>query len=1041
MEDIFAKRSKLKKYKVANKPVVNDFEGEDSPITQGMKSSSLGQLLGYQQSHPTSEATIPESLAFKAGAIGGDVPAMMGGSTLGGALAGLLGGGPIGAAIGAGAGAFGLPELIKQIASYVRSPEVPNESLVNKAGSIGDILLQTGKQAVVGGATGGAGRLFPLLKMAPGLSKIAGTKIGQEAIKGATELAAMTGAQSAIEGELPTAREVAENALLLGGMKVAGKGASAIGKAFGKKPLPKATTETVHPEIDIFKKRALELAPKKVATAIEKFKKEQPAFDLLRKHIGERNERIVESQFKWNKAAANAQGKEPFTSKQLEEAIYYRQKTGNPEIKSDTYESLKDRIPESLRKVVDTDINQHFDKSRKDIGDHPILKSLNPKEEFTDRFSQEFYKNPEKIDSAYDKVSKKLRFGDPLSGMDRFLDFNELLKKEGLQPRHNNIFDVMRSYDRTVAKMIAGADLLKEIPKHDFERSSRLPSEGVDSDNRIIVTDRDPLAYQRAKNSGYIPFDDMTLRRYSSDGRFSDKPSVSPALVSPEFAGAFQGIFSKKAFTPKSPFWKTYDNVADMVRFGRVKLSFFHYVPLTESSAGALGIKKAFSFRSLAKEGAALRSSESFMKDAAKSGLVIHKPVERYERTQKMGNKLFDQAMKYLPEKVVTKAQNSLVAKGLDKLAKSQKYLFEEYHPTLKTVTWNDFVNKSILERIKEGNPPTEAQRTQIKTQMADVVNSMYGGQNWDIQRVFNSKEYRRWLRRAIAYPDWTTSAIRQAAGGLSGGLKGEASRRYWLKFGINAALAHGALKFVFGGMKQTDEDKSVKGIRWDPAKAVKEVWEPDPIEWYKFPLPDIPVKIAGKEFNPGKEADKEYRQEGSRKLKFQKGAKLRSHFGKQALEIKDWVKHPLNTLFNKSNPIVSMIWKQVLDTTPSERESFAVRGEWKKGARQRMPWDATEPYTAGRLFSRLASVVEDVSPFSMRTLFDKGPAPYLATGLGSVPISKGATPYKAAPALEKAFKKNDTNMVNRIREALRDNGFKSKQINAVVNSARKRAR
>ena len=1023
MADPFKVRARMRKASdqtIVAEDTLNDQSSLGDIASEGLKASALGQLLGYKPQHPTMNASMPESLAFKAGALGGDVPTMSAGSVLGGALAGLLGGGPLGAALGAGAGSFGLPEFIKQLSSYVRKEPKKDESLVDKLGSILDIGLQTGKQAIIGAATGGAGRLFPLLKLIPGLSKVAGTRVGQGLIKGGTELAAMTGTQAALEGELPSVREVAENAMLLGAMKGAGAGVRGAKKLLGKEVLPKATAETARTELDIFKKRALELAPKVVGERVERFKKQQPYFDLLRKHIGEKNKRIVDSQFKWRETAEKAQGKTPFTPKQLEEAINYRQKTGNPTVEGDTFEKLKERIPESLKKIVDKDIDSHFKKTLTEINKHPYLRNINPREGLAERYIPGMYENPEKFTQVYDKVAKDLGFKNPFADMKSFIDYNEAFKKAGLVPRYKNIFELMEGYDRSVAKMVAGADLLSEIPK--FEKAQ---------DSRLIVTSNDPDAYQEAKASGYIPFDDFILRRYSQDGKLAKRPTVSQALVAPEFADAIKGVFTSKAPMPESKFWKTYDTLGDMARFGRVKLSFFHYVPLTESSAGALGLKKALGFRSLAKQGYELRSNQKFMTDAERHGLIIHKPVERYQRIQKIGERMVDAAIKYLPEKVITKAQNNLVAKGINKLAASQKYLFEQYHPNLKAVTWKEFTDKAFSKMISEGNPPTEAQRTQVKNEMADLVNSMYGGQNWDIQRTFNDKNYRKWLRRVIAYPDWTTSAIRQAAGAFSGGLKGEVSRKYWLKFGINSLLAHGALQFIFGGMKQTDKDKSVSGIRWDPVKALNTVIDPDPIEWYKFPLPDVPVKIAGMEFNPGREAATEWKKTGS---------KIYSHFGKQALEIKGWGQHPLRTLFNKSNPIISTIWKQVLDTTPADRENFTVRGKWKKGERDRMPWDATEPYTASRLVSRLASVIEDVSPFAMRTLFDKGVAPYVATGLGSVPISKGTTPYKAAPILESAFKKKDIDKVNRIRKALRENGYTEKQIKAAVNSARRRA-
>jgi len=985
----------------------------DGNLIEGLKASAIGQMLGFNAQYPAGDASLGESLKFKAGALSGDIPAMSLGSVGGGALAGLLGAGPLGAAIGAGAGAFGLPELVKQIATYIKKPS--GDTFVDKLGNIADIPIQTGKQALIGAATGGAGRLAPLLKFG-------NSKIGQEVIKSGAELAAMTGAGAAIEGELPSAREVAENALLLGGMKVAGAGAKGIERIIGKEGLPKSTPKQARAELDIFKERALELAPKKVKAGIEKFKKEQPYFDVLRDVVGKKHERIVISQEKWNETFDKAQGKEPYTPKQLEDAIHYAQRNPNPEIANDSFQKLHERTPKSLRNLIDKDLREHFKTTLEERNKNPYLKSVVPREEVVQKYLPGLYENPEKFDS----VSKKLRVKDPFTNQKEFLNYNEALIKGGLKPRYKDLRKIVQVYDEIVAKEFAAADMLENIQKIEKEQ-----------DRKLIVTKHDKAEYINALHDGYERFDDHMLRRINKDG-MSEHPTDAPALVAPEVASSLRGIFNKDAYKPGNKvsdrFWKGYDALADTIRTGRVKASFFHYVPLAESAAGALGGKKVFGMRGLMKQGESLIDNFEFRKDAARSGLVIHKPAERWETAQRVSSKMVDTAMKYLPEKVTTKAQESIFNKGLTKYINSQKYLFEKFHPRLKSVVWKNYVDGFIDKGIKEGKPPSPEQVIKIKKQMADRVNAEFGGQNWEIQRGFNNPEYRKWLKRVIAYPDWTTSAIKQAAGVLSGGLKGEQSRKYFLRVGLNTMLLHGTLKYLFGGFKKADPgDKlQVGGAAWSPKKAKEEITSPDPSEWYKFPLPDVPFNIAGIKFNPGREAPSEWKKVGS---------KLYTHSGKQFLEIKDWYKNPAVTFFNKSNPLLSMVYKQMMGRTPSkgDREGFAVRGKFSRGKFE--PWDATKSGTGARAVSRIASIAEEPIPFSFKAAKQHGIASFVATGFGAVPISKGTTPYKAAPELEKAFKKNDTKMVNRIRAALKDNGYTERQINKVVGISRRKVK
>ena len=1306
-------------------------EGQDLGTTfkQGIQGSSLGQALGFSPTDMTTNVPMSQSLTKAAGTIAGDIPAMTGGATIGGLV-----GGPV----GAGAGAFAFPELIKQIQEYRRKPK--KERLLDKISDVAQIPWQTVKQGVVGAATSFAGALAPLIKFSnPAVSRVAKSALGEALVKGGAEFAGMTGSQSVLEGRVPSVRELGENAILLGGMKgvgLAAKGIRAVTPESIKAPIGKA--------VESVKAKASGLIPEAAKQKVQQYKDSQKYYNLLRKHIGEKNKSIVESQFKWRNELEKAQIKEKLTPKQLEEALYYRQKTGNPSIKGDTYEQLSTRIPKELQKTVDTVIDDHFKTTREFMNKHKYIKDVNPRDALVDKYMPGMYEPSKDFGKVYDKVAKQLKFKNPMAEMKNFLDYQEAFEKAGLKPRFKNIFQMMEGYDRTFARTVSGANMLQDL-------------EGLQSksDSPIVVTNRTPKLYKIAQQAGFVPFDDFTLRGYTKKGTTSGKPTLMPALVAPEAAGAFKGIFSQEAFKPKSPFLKAYDTLGDMARFGRVRLSFFHFVPLTESSAGALGVRKAFNFRNIAEQGNDLRGNAEFMSDAAEHGLKVE-PVERYQRAKKLGAKtqeladrLSEKALKKIPEKVVDVSGKALkaISSPLRTLARAQKYLFEQYHPNLKAVTYQNFIDKAFSELVAEGKAPSAAERTKIKYDMADLTNALYGGQNWEIQRVFNSPQYRKWLSRAIGYPDWcsdydtramtktgwkyhhelsigdeimafdpktknlvwnklndmyvntdydgdmvqiknynraimvtpdhtcyvehdksrknlilkaaelnthhkiprcadfatsekeiyndylikivgwlvtdghifkrkrkkvdgtfssnyearitqtkphtveilkdlglsfyvdmknydhgkfkanypkyvfriptdevkniidaginaedktltwkflsklskrqlellyetmmfgdgtgqnrfcgkeravfymtlvqamlgkpttfyqqekncwrtrivksktischdkkiisykgtiwcpsvdtgfwvaerkglmfitgnTTSAVRQAANVFSGGLKGQNARNYWIKFGVNSVAAHSLLQFMFGGMEQSDKkDYSVKGIRWNPEKARQSVLSPDPIEWFKFPLPDVPVKIGGKMFNPGRDAGTKWKPEGT---------KLYSHFGKQALEIKDEMYHPFSTLFSKSNPLIQMAWKQVLGSSPSKRDPFAVRSRYVPASRKWEAWDATKKGTPERFVSRAAQLVEDVAPFSMHALKQHGVAPYLATGLASVPISKGTTKYKAEPELEKAFKKNDIKTVNRIRTALKDNGWSDKQIRLIINKARK---
>jgi len=253
-------------------------------------------------------------------------------------------------------------------------------------------------------------------------------------------------------------------------------------------------------------------------------------------------------------------------------------------------------------------------------------------------------------------------------------------------------------------------------------------------------------------------------------------------------------------------------------------------------------------------------------------------------------------------------------------------------------------------------------------------------------------------------------------------GVRGEAARKYWIKYGMYTAASTALNKFVYAGLKQTDPDGSISGVRWDLKKAMDSFTKGDPSKWYHVPLPDINLNVAGIKFNPGRD---------------RKNKKLYMHPGKQALEIGGYFTSPVSTLFGKSSPLIQIALKQLLGVTPYEGRAFPVRQAYKGG--KSVPWDAAERGSKEEYISRGKELFSDaLLPFGVRGLIERGVAPTVASYGGTFPISKGISLTKAEPMARKAFKSGDSKMVNRIREALADNGYNNKQIKAMLTRARK---
>lgn len=155
-----------------------------------------------------------DKLAASAGQIVGDLPAMAIGG-LAGAVEGLPGGAVGAAAVGA-AGAFALPAAVRQ--SYVEAyskGEVKGWADFLDRTSI--VMKETGKAAAIGAATGGVGGAVTKVA-SPMMSPLAttATRIGAEA-------GTLTVAPALLEGHAPDPEDALNAAILMVGMKGAGK--------------------------------------------------------------------------------------------------------------------------------------------------------------------------------------------------------------------------------------------------------------------------------------------------------------------------------------------------------------------------------------------------------------------------------------------------------------------------------------------------------------------------------------------------------------------------------------------------------------------------------------------------------------------------------------------------------------------------------------------------------------------------------------------------------------------------------------------------
>ena len=156
-----------------------------------------------------------ERLAASGTQMAAELPLMVAGG-IGGAAAGTAVAPGVGTVIGGGAGSFALPAAIRE--SYIQAykgGEIQSAGdFLNRAAIV---LKQTGKEAVVGGATAGMGRFAKIGAETAGLSARA---VGLTAL--GAEGATMTVTPALLDGRLPEPQDFLDAAVMLGGLKAAG---------------------------------------------------------------------------------------------------------------------------------------------------------------------------------------------------------------------------------------------------------------------------------------------------------------------------------------------------------------------------------------------------------------------------------------------------------------------------------------------------------------------------------------------------------------------------------------------------------------------------------------------------------------------------------------------------------------------------------------------------------------------------------------------------------------------------------------------------
>jgi hypothetical protein len=732
----------------------------------------------------------------------------------------------------------------------------------------------------------------------------------------------------------------------------------------------------------------------------------------------------------------DAIGKNKRISRQdREDMIFYRERTGNPFVKNDTFEALSKRMSPESKEVVDTIVDQHMKESLRLINESPFMsgKGVTPRQAVEDIYIRHFYAgkiSPQKVDAIFESMQKRFGTDNPFKNTRTYLTFDQALREAGLVPKYRDITQNLAAQDGMLTRVLSNNEMVSNL--HDLE---------VATGQKLIVRSNDKKAYQKAKEDGWIQFQDPYMRSYvagtNKAGKKNWAVTEAPALVHPDLAPSLQGVFAKDAYKPDNAVLRLYDRVNSTLNKLHVSASLFHFNALGESfTSGGGFITSLVMSPKWWKQGSRLLEKSPLVEDAVRHGLKLNRPTDLdLEQANTFYQKLMTkmQASNNLPANIIGK-----IGENANILNRTHKFLFGEFQPRMKIITYENYVNRMLRYYEKKGMYPNEELLRDIKRQSAKATNDQFGGQVWELIPFMNDKQ--KGMHRVFSFPDWGVSAIREVTGAVADNspIRRKLGQRYLVEYLMGLFFGGQLLSYASTGIT----NKPDGSLTWDINKAHSTFENEDPKRrnLFDIEMPDFYITIAGDKIQVGRD---------------ETGRQYYMHGGKKIREIGRYFTDPIANLFSKSSPLIQDATKFALDHTPSEGGLFPVRGAYVEG--EFKPWDGTKKHTIDRAISYAKEIAGGSLPYSLQTavsdLFDSKEQflqaisrtgfKFLFSGGGGLSVSKGMSLRSSEPYWEQAYNienpKEREESLKALRVVLKDYGYKDRQIKTIESKIKRR--
>ena len=546
---------------------------------------------------------------------------------------------------------------------------------------------------------------------------------------------------------------------------------------------------------------------------------------------------------------------ERVTPAERKELIYYIERTGNPTVTGDTYETLSARLS-TPAKAAGRRVSRWLEENRKAMAAYywdpkyrheyvthmykvkkgPGYQPRGSIDEIEERAFERAYKAIAKLHALQGTPDPPI----PAKGTPQYAKFQEhnpwrmkrwhdtyeeALIQEGLEPRYPDLLTLLRKRQEVEVRNLTNVFLHKKLA--DVRTADGLP---VILPRSLAPAGWREITHPAFRNRTVRPtIDPETGEAIIENGKPKTEIVWETSMVHPDAYWSLAGLLQPPIGAHAATKWGSWSvgkaEAANAIQKAlRLSASFFHPFALVESglAGGRIRLFKAM------QDGVKIARNPGNAREMAEHGLQVGPSSDA-----EVGH--FNSALQSF-ERLASKTPlaGKLLGGGV-RVAQTgktgfDKALWDYMHTGLKAEAWYRHtaleLDRAATRAKKSGEKLTDDDIRTIKRETAKHVNAAFGGLNWEemFSVAGRPKKILRWIMLA---PDWTYSNLLIATdafrglpakgkallkgdlGGAweAGDVRGRLARRYWLHMAKAATVITVAANYLYSGHGPWDNE------------------------------------------------------------------------------------------------------------------------------------------------------------------------------------------------------------------------------------------